>query len=79
MRFNLVIESLIFSSRLDTRYIDAIILFQSRNRESYLFKAKYVPALNASTQGFNLVIESLIFSRLEGDLCKRVSSIVSIS
>ena len=91
-RFNLVIESLIFSrlQRLPaTPHQDS--LFQSRNRESYLFKTtggipeliitlwfqsrnresylfKWARAIHKGTvQGsrFNLVIESLIFSRIK--------------
>ena len=37
-RFNLVIENLIFSSPGSFRYRQSRSKFQSRNRESYLFK-----------------------------------------
>ena len=36
--FNLVIENLIFSSEDEIKSLDRLIGFQSRNRESYLFK-----------------------------------------
>ena len=38
-------------------------MFQSRNRESYLFKCAGVPLGSSRTRCFNLVIENLIFSR----------------
>ena len=62
--FNLVIESLIFS-RWWTFGSDCALgwdLFQSRNRESYLFKDIHIWWETAKCVSFNLVIESLIFS-----------------
>ena len=40
--------------------------FQSRNRESFLFKPELIDLLEALPIGcFNLVIENLFFSRLD--------------
>ena len=62
--FNLVIENLIFSRNAR----DGLGLFwdgkfQSRNRESYLFKSCPARTPDRPHQCFNLVIENLIFSR----------------
>ena len=66
-RFNLVIENLIFSSHLECECCVGLdFLFQSRNRESYLFKFHTTPHQTATlSRGFNLVIENLIFSSLD--------------
>ena len=61
--FNLVIENLIFSSALKVGLTAGTDAFQSRNRESYLFKIALGVELYAGIHGFNLVIENLIFSR----------------
>ena len=63
--FNLVIESLIFS-RGKRLFRDGYSerKFQSRNRESYLFKVSYRVRYHTLITCFNLVIESLIFSRI---------------
>ncbi len=61
--FNLVIENLIFSSvhvKIDTEKV--LETFQSRNRESYLFKRTAPVPKHHKLGGFNLVIENLIFS-----------------
>ena len=62
--FNLVIENLIFSSQIDWVVRREVSKFQSRNRESYLFKFRFLAMLRTSLRGFNLVIENLIFSRI---------------
>ena len=61
--FNLVIENLIFSSghKYPTS-LKATLEFQSRNRESYLFKWGKWTSAHAADWRFNLVIENLIFS-----------------
>ena len=63
--FNLVIENLFFSSlpRGETQKI--VAMFQSRNRESFLFKLRTARIfMSWCSICFNLVIENLFFSRL---------------
>ena len=64
-RFNLAIENLIFSSK-NTRVragdFTGADSFQSRNRESYLFKNLIDDMNRTADARFNLVIENLIFS-----------------
>ena len=66
LSFNLVIENLIFSRGHWRAVIGILRPFQSRNRESYLFKSRHCdPRIRErSILCFNLVIESLIFSRI---------------
>ena len=61
-RFNLVIESLIFSRKSLEAPTTRGRQFQSRNRESYLFKRGNLEQAERNLHRFNLVIESLIFS-----------------
>ena len=61
--FNLAIENLIFSSHNEKEFWREFPLFQSRNRESYLFKLiKPSSARLTKIPCFNLAIENLIFS-----------------
>ena len=64
-RFNLVIEMLFFSSAntgLAVISYDSFKLFQSRNRDAFLFKWRCVDAQDTRIVSFNLVIEMLFFS-----------------
>ena len=67
VRFNLVIENLIFSSSRNSERWSRHSKFQSRNRESYLFKVYLrfqAVDLSGAAHSFNLAIENLIFSSL---------------
>ena len=60
--FNLVIEILFFSSYATTGAIPTGYAFQSRNRDTFLFKSADSESSDADIAGFNLVIEILFFS-----------------
>ena len=62
-RFNLVIENLLFSTK-DMKVTPlGKWMFQSRNRESFIFYSHIAVSGNdGPVSGFNLVIENLLFS-----------------
>ena len=61
--FNLVIEMLFFSSRYTEPLCDNTNrMFQSRNRDAFLFKLRRFLMSSTIPIGFNLVIEMLFFS-----------------
>ena len=79
-RFNLVIENLIFSSQLGNTSQRASKAFQSRNRESYLFKThtcELRPGFFLQFQSRNR--ESYSFQVTCLPLPKKAKNLVSIS
>ncbi len=46
--------------------------FQSRNRDTFLFKVKNVPLLINKAESFNLVIEILFFSSVSFVVCQHL-------
>ena len=61
--FNLVIEMLFFSSIYFQATVEIVgTMFQSRNRDAFLFKLGVQSAKHPEPVGFNLVIEMLFFS-----------------
>ena len=65
LRFNLVIENLFFSSSVHETVMDKIVVgFQSRNRESFLFKSTRFDGNLATTDKFqSRNRESFLFKR----------------
>ena len=63
--FNLVIESLLISSRYACNRQPHLYQFQSRNRESFDFKCVNQTLWHRRYSRFNLVIESLLISSFE--------------
>ena len=65
--FNLVIEILFFSSIPNLKFLRQLeyFWFQSRNRDTFLFKKSVPNAPSTQRARFNLVIEILFFSRQE--------------
>ena len=62
LRFNLVIEELLFSRRSASCGSRCRVVFQSRNRGTSLFKLITLGGYRHDSEGFNLVIEVLLFS-----------------
>ncbi len=80
VRFNLVIEILFFSSMQTLFDTAGISEFQSRNRDTFLFKSHNCCCCRSSLSSFNLVIEILFFSSLDEDTQEELHGIfVSIS